>query len=256
MTTTAFSGEVMLLGWKETHSGGAQVAFLLSDPEELEAFKRMTVAKGKVAGQRLACVLVEIHDDEGMLPAKTADSRPASEEGKTGEGVGESRAEHRPQPNDLARKMHVDGFFRNPRLWSKMEEAGIYTQKQHKEWIESRPCWFITAGIKGGGCSGDIVLHHCNSAAIPAAGKGENPRKPPAWYGVPLCAIGHHQNWAHASHNRLHGATREEKHWLLEQAVALTAGRMKERIKAHLSLESLSQITPEMLKGFEEAIGL
>jgi len=62
--TPSFQGEVMLLGWTETHNGGATVKFLLSDPSELEAFKTMTVRKGKVAGQRLACVLVEIGDDE------------------------------------------------------------------------------------------------------------------------------------------------------------------------------------------------
>lgn len=59
-----FSGEVMLAGWSETHNGGAKVTLWLSDADELAAFKRMTVAKGKTAGQRLACVLVEIGDDE------------------------------------------------------------------------------------------------------------------------------------------------------------------------------------------------
>lgn len=54
----------MLAGWSETHNGGAKVTFWLSDPDELAAFKRMTVAKGKTAGQRLACVLIEIGDDE------------------------------------------------------------------------------------------------------------------------------------------------------------------------------------------------
>jgi hypothetical protein len=64
MENVAFQGEVMLLGWRETHSGGAQITLLLSDPEQLEVFKRMTVKHGKVAGQRLACVMVEIGDDE------------------------------------------------------------------------------------------------------------------------------------------------------------------------------------------------
>jgi hypothetical protein len=54
----------MLAGWSETHNGGAKVTFWLSDPDELAAFKQMTVAKGKTAGQRLACVLVEIGEDE------------------------------------------------------------------------------------------------------------------------------------------------------------------------------------------------
>jgi hypothetical protein len=59
-----FSGEVMLAGWSETHNGGAKVTLWLYDADELAAFKQMTVAKGKTAGQRLACVLVEIDDDE------------------------------------------------------------------------------------------------------------------------------------------------------------------------------------------------
>lgn len=59
-----FQGEMMLLGWKETHNGGATVTLQLSDPAQLESFKVMTVAKGKVAGQRLAVVMVEIGDDE------------------------------------------------------------------------------------------------------------------------------------------------------------------------------------------------
>lgn len=60
----AFQGEVMLAGWSETHNGGAKVTLWLQDPSDLEAFRSMTVAKGKQAGQRLACVLVEIGEDE------------------------------------------------------------------------------------------------------------------------------------------------------------------------------------------------
>ncbi|MFY2995888.1 hypothetical protein ACOTH8_21435 [Achromobacter xylosoxidans] len=60
----AFQGEVMLAGWSETHNGGAKVTFWLADEGDLAAFKSMTVAKGKAAGQRLAIVAVEIGDDE------------------------------------------------------------------------------------------------------------------------------------------------------------------------------------------------
>lgn len=60
----AFQGEVMLAGWSETHNGGAKVTFWLQDSGDLDAFKAMTVAKGKTAGQRLALVAVEIGDDE------------------------------------------------------------------------------------------------------------------------------------------------------------------------------------------------
>lgn len=60
----AFQGEAMLAGWSETHNGGAKVTFWLQDSDDLEAFKAMTVAKGKTAGQRLVLVAVEIGDDE------------------------------------------------------------------------------------------------------------------------------------------------------------------------------------------------
>lgn len=62
--TPVFKDEVMLAGWSESHNGGAKVTFWLPDPSALDAFRTMTVAKGKTAGQRLACVLVQIGDDE------------------------------------------------------------------------------------------------------------------------------------------------------------------------------------------------
>lgn len=68
----AFQGEVQLLNWSETHSGGAKVVLQLADAEDLEKFKAMTVRKGKLAGQRLAVVMVEIGDDE--QPVEQADS--------------------------------------------------------------------------------------------------------------------------------------------------------------------------------------
>jgi hypothetical protein len=60
----AFKDEVMLAGWQETHSGGAKVTFWLASSEALEPFRLATVRKGKVAGQRYMCVLVEIDTDE------------------------------------------------------------------------------------------------------------------------------------------------------------------------------------------------
>lgn len=64
---TAFEGEVMLAGWSDSHNGGAKVTFWLSDDQDLEAFRKMTVRKGKIAGQRLMCVLVEIDEQENPV---------------------------------------------------------------------------------------------------------------------------------------------------------------------------------------------
>lgn len=76
----AFQGEVQLLGWSESHSTGAKIVLQLADADDLEAFKLMTVAKGKVAGQRLAIVAVEIGDDEQpVTPPNSGGIKPKGE---------------------------------------------------------------------------------------------------------------------------------------------------------------------------------
>lgn len=72
----AFQGEVQLLNWSETHNGGAKIVLQLADADDLEAFKVMTVRKGKVAGQRLAVVMVEIGDDEQPVVQPEPKQRP------------------------------------------------------------------------------------------------------------------------------------------------------------------------------------
>ena len=66
----AFQGEIMLLGWRETHSGGATVTFLLPDVADLDAFRLATVKKGKTAGQLYMAVLVEIDPDDQGKPVR------------------------------------------------------------------------------------------------------------------------------------------------------------------------------------------
>jgi len=78
--TPMFQGEVQLAGWSESHNGGCKVTFWLSDPTDLDAFRVMTVRKGNTAGQRLACVLVEIGDDEQPVQQEPAAPGPAPAE--------------------------------------------------------------------------------------------------------------------------------------------------------------------------------
>jgi hypothetical protein len=59
-----FQGEMQLAGWQETHSGGAKVTFWLPSSDDLDPFRTLTSRKGKIAGHRLAVVMVEIGDDE------------------------------------------------------------------------------------------------------------------------------------------------------------------------------------------------
>lgn len=74
---TFFSGEMQLAGWSESHSGGCKVSFWLSSPEDLDAFRLMTVRKGNQSGQRIMAALVEIGDDE--LPVIPDAGIPASD---------------------------------------------------------------------------------------------------------------------------------------------------------------------------------
>ena len=175
----------------------------------------------------------------------------------------------------LAQRLHIDGYFRNPRLWNVLHQRGVYTLQEHKKWIESQPCLatqmrqrvqmprgemifdypkpLMQGTFLELACSGEVCLHHVNSAAIAPGGREqlEAPRKVPHFYGVPLCMNGHHSGWVHTKY-----ATREDKEGLLEIAVALTAHRVKEAIKIYLDLESLSAITENMLATFEADLGL
>ena len=153
--------------------------------------------------------------------------------------------------NQLARHMHVAGYFRNPKLWRALHDHGAYTAQEHKHYIESLPC--CGGGYSPHRCDGQVCLHHCASAALPAAGpklQPENPNKVPHWYGVPVCHE-FHRNFVHAA-----GATRETHAQLLVLAVALTEKRMKHVFKMLVGVESLSAITLEKLNEFEEQAGL
>lgn len=62
--TPTFAGEMQLAGWSESHTSGCKVTFWLSSPDDLEAFRALTVRKGNTAGHRFMAALVEIGDDE------------------------------------------------------------------------------------------------------------------------------------------------------------------------------------------------
>lgn len=61
--TPTFKGELQLMNWGESSSNGAWVKFWIA-PEDLEAFRSLKCRSGKIAGHRMAAVLVEIGEDE------------------------------------------------------------------------------------------------------------------------------------------------------------------------------------------------
>ena len=150
--------------------------------------------------------------------------------------------------NTLARDMHVNGYFRNPKLWAAMASSGLYKQAYHKAWIESQPC----AGRKRApaiACGGDVCAHHARDASNSGTGI-----KPDDWFTVPMCN-NHHQQWAHGSSGS--SITREEREELVTAAVTLTAERMKIAMKKHLGIDSLSDptFTEVVLEKFHQEIG-
>lgn len=58
-----FSGTVQLLGWSDTHTGGAKIVLALESSEDLESFKHLTIKHGKVAGQLLG-IAVALQNEE------------------------------------------------------------------------------------------------------------------------------------------------------------------------------------------------
>lgn len=153
----------------------------------------------------------------------------------------------------LAQKLHINGYFYNRKLWLALHTSGLYTLQDHKKFIESQAC--IAPKATSGMCEGDVCAHHCDTAAIEAAGSAlqpENPQKPPHWYTVPIC-FAHHQKWAHGSHAK--SATRSEKLFLNHQASELMAAQAKVEMKVFLGIDSMRELTAEMLERFEKRIG-
>ena len=75
--------ETMLLGWKRSHNGGSEIRLLLQDDDDLAHFEQMTVRKGKIAGQRLMAVFVDLKDNETPVTIGQAEAelkKPAEKE--------------------------------------------------------------------------------------------------------------------------------------------------------------------------------
>jgi len=207
----------------------------------------------ELAGMVIECRAEVTAVNEPITQAAPAPPAPGKRAADiTTERAGTSVAASAPaRVQSLAQRLHIDGYWRNSRLWSAMEAAGIYSAEAHKRWIQSQPCFGLKYHPSDHTCTGDVCAYHTPGAALPAAGKGsDNPRKPPHWYTVPACHVFH--TWCHSST----GATRQDKQKLIEHAVQLTADRVKEHMKIYIGIESSRELTPEMVDIFEREIGL
>lgn len=76
----SFAGEIQLAGWSESHNGGCKVTFWLPSPDDLDAFRALTVRKGNTAGHRFMAALVEIGDDERPVEPEAPKGGPLAKE--------------------------------------------------------------------------------------------------------------------------------------------------------------------------------
>lgn len=211
----------------------------------------LTLAVPQEHASKVAGFLTRIGDHVGVAfaevtntPRGPAASAPPAESQAGGRTIG------------LAEHLHRAGYFRNIKLWEALDVADVYTQAEHKEWVESQHCYFRHADY--GVCAGPAMVsrdamvvcaHHVTGAALPAAGKGSNPRKPPHWFTLPMCD-GHH-TWVHNK-----DCTREDKERLVVAAVDMMAGQAKAAVKLYLGLDSLANATLEQLNRMEREFSL
>lgn len=216
-TKIHFADDTQLMGYGESDSSGAWIKFQIQS-DDLAHFRGL---KGTVFHMTLVKYLEDGTVESVSIPAQVET--------------------HEQRTDTLASRLHKNGYFNNPHLWDAMEASGIYTQDQHKAWIEKQGC--MLAG-HGAPCNGDIVGHHIRNAA-----NAGTSIKPKHWYLIPVCD-------AHHRHDMHKTRTREQRESDLLRAVAYTAARMKQKMKEALNRESLSGITQEELDDFEILIGL
>ena len=108
--TPTFAGEIQLAGWSESHTSGCKVTFWLSSPDELEAFRALTVRKGNTAGHRFMAALVEIGEDELPVQPANIKSYPAKD-----------IPSEKPKGGELARLAGI--WCNDPVFWAWLSES-------------------------------------------------------------------------------------------------------------------------------------
>lgn len=223
----AYQGELMLLGWKESHNGGRTVTFLLPEDEVEHPFKPFTVKSGKVGGQRFMAALVQVNEQEQPI------KQPAKREQI---GTDDPRHPlHKPEKQAkpygyLAAKLYANGFFLNPKVLEK-----IGTDEEFLVWVRQQPCAYNTYAAAEHG--GDVVAAHVRRIAN-GAGTGI---KPP-YSAIPLCDR-HHQMQHQEGESALDG-----KEWFDEQRAKHVTRWASRQLAFTLGGESMGFVRPDALR--------
>lgn len=245
----AHHGELMLLGWaKSTSQDGPKVKFALAEDEDLSAFERATIKKGKRAGQRYIAVFFEIADNE--MPVARADQwTPEEIEAIKKAGPGPIVLNRIEKPfGRYAAELYRLGWFFNPKV---LEAIG--SDEEYLAWIEKQPCCgqkHITVEPKiGDGLAGayeeikivdhfgDVVAAHVRRIA-----NGAGTSIKPPYSAIPLCHAHHslqHQNGESAIGGKVWCDNQRDK--FLKEWAASTLART-------LGFPSMGFVQPEKLR--------
>ena len=219
MGETVYKGEVQLVRWAETSSGGASITLWLPDSDSLAGFKRMTERKGRQAGQIMAAMFVTVDDTDDAAPAPT---------------ITVAKGEH----GAWWRKVVASGWFNAPgcaRLFG--------TDADYQAWVRRQPSCISKDYSEWPNGEGRCEYAHVRTAG--AAGTAHKPE----YSGVPL---------THAEHATQHQKGYSAVHpggleWFERKAAEYRAKWCMERIKEHFEEDSLTRVSPDK---FVEAYGI
>lgn len=136
-------------------------------------------------------------------------------------------------PNELARKLHANGFFRNQKIWPLLG-----TDADYQAWCRKQKC------AKCGAVAGIEYAHV--RRIVHGAGAGVKPE----YSGIPLCGDCHHLQHLRGESAFGEFGVGSGKAWFDAQRIKHLEKWAHDAYKAYHGLESLAGLTEEQHKQF------
>ena len=252
-----FSGETQLMGWGESDIQGPWIKLRLIDADALLPFRGMTKARGDKAGQRLACVLVEIGEDEVPVQA------PGSAVGRyieTGEASQETRnsiannalCKVEKPFGKQASELYRTGFFYVPAV---LEAIG--TDAEFLDWIRAQPCAVTGERDYHKDEATGTVTERCDPAHVRTVANGAGTGIKPSYCAIPLVhslhdletSFGKAALYVAAHANKRHDERPEEterlaSEWMDKQRNEYVVAWASKTLAAHFKQPSMGFVPP------------